>query len=77
VHGERPRDELTMEIDESNEGLYLFLVRWSGPVCYSSDLDQIHFDLIVRDDDPKILNPSFLKLVFLRSKIELVSTHPI
>jgi hypothetical protein len=43
----KTRDELMIEIDESNKGLHLLLVSWSGPVCYSSDLDQIYFDLIV------------------------------
>jgi hypothetical protein len=71
------RDELMIEIDESDEGLYLFLVCQSGPVCYSSDLDQIHFNLIVQDDDPQILNPSFFELTFLRLEIELVLMHPI
>jgi hypothetical protein len=69
--------ELTIEIYESDKGLHLFLVHWSGPVCYSSNLDWIHFNLIVQDDDPQILNPSFFELAFLRSKIELVFTHPI
>jgi hypothetical protein len=67
-HGAKTRDESTIEIDESNEGLHLFLVRWSGPVCHSSDLDQIHFDLIVRDDDPQRLNLSFFELAFLGAK---------
>jgi hypothetical protein len=40
-------DESTIEIDESNEGLHLLLVGQSGLVCYSSNLDRIHFDLIV------------------------------
>jgi hypothetical protein len=40
-------DELVMEIDESDKGLHLLLVSWSGPVCYSSDLNWIYFDLIV------------------------------
>jgi hypothetical protein len=71
------RDESTIEVDKSNKGLHLLLVSWSGPVCHSSDLDQIHFDLIVQNDDPKVLNPSYFELTFLRSKIELVFTHPI
>jgi hypothetical protein len=30
---------------------YLLLVSQSGLVCYSSDLDWIHFDLVVQDDN--------------------------
>jgi hypothetical protein len=71
------RDESMIEIDESEKGLHLFLVHWSGPVCHSSDLDKIHFDLIVQDDDPQTLNLSFFELAFLRSKIELLFIHPI
>jgi hypothetical protein len=41
------RDESMIEVDESDKGLYLLLVSWSGPVCYSSDLNWIHFNLIV------------------------------
>jgi hypothetical protein len=41
------RDESMIEIDESDKGLHLFLIHWSGPVCYSSDLNWIYFNLIV------------------------------
>jgi hypothetical protein len=70
-------DELMIEIDESDKRLHLLLASRSGPVYHSSDLDQIHFNLIVRDDDPQILNLSFFELTFLGSKIELVFAHPI
>jgi hypothetical protein len=36
-----------VEIDKTDEGLHLLLVGWSRPVCYTCDLDRIHFDLIV------------------------------
>jgi hypothetical protein len=39
--------ELTVEVDKSNEGLYLLLVRWGRPVCYTCDLDRIYFGLVV------------------------------
>jgi hypothetical protein len=41
------RDESIIEINESNEGLHILLGSQSGPVCYASNLDWIHFDLIV------------------------------
>jgi hypothetical protein len=40
-------DEATIEVDESNKGVHLLLVSWSGPVCHFSTLDWIHFNLIV------------------------------
>jgi hypothetical protein len=42
-----PRDRLMVEVYETDKGLHLLLVSWSGPVCYTSDLDRIHFDLIM------------------------------
>jgi hypothetical protein len=60
-----PRDKLTVEIDETDEGLHLLLVRCSRPVCYTSNLDRIHFDIIVQDDNLQILNLSFLNSHFL------------
>jgi hypothetical protein len=74
---QKTRDESTIEIDESDEGLHLLLVCWGGPVNHSSNLDWIHFDLIVQDNDPQILNLSFFELTFLRSKIESMFMHPI
>jgi hypothetical protein len=43
----KTRDESAIEIDESDEGLHLFLVCQSRPVCYFSDLGWVYFDLIV------------------------------
>jgi hypothetical protein len=72
-----PRDRLMVEVDKSNKGLHLLLISWSRPVCYTSDLYRIHFDLIMQEDNPQVLNPSVLKLTLLRSKIEFMLTHSV
>jgi hypothetical protein len=69
---EEPRDKLTVEVYETDEGLHLLLVSCSGPVCYTSDLDRIYFNLIMQDNNPQILNSSLLKVTLLGLKIELV-----
>jgi hypothetical protein len=72
-----PRDKSTVEIDKSDEGLHLLLVSQSGPVCYTSNLDRIYFDLVVQDDNSQILNLSLLELTLLRSKIKVALMHSV
>jgi hypothetical protein len=45
-----------MEVDETDEGLHLFLVRWGVPVHYTSDLELC-----------KMMMPRYLILVFSNS----------
>jgi len=43
-------DELSVEVGESEEGLYFLLVRQGGPLSNASDLDEVHCDGVMGDD---------------------------
>jgi hypothetical protein len=71
----QPRDKSTVEVDKTNKGLHFLLVSWGGPVCYTSNLDRIYFDLIVQDDHTQVLGPSLLELALIRLKKEFMLAH--
>ena len=50
----------------------LFPVLRSGPFRDSGDLGGVHLDVVVGDDDSKVLDPSLFKLAFLCSEVEFV-----
>ena len=65
-------DEPSVEVGESEEGLYFFLVHWSGPLSNASDLDQVHRDRVVRDDHSEVLDRGFLEFALVGTEVELM-----
>ena len=65
-------DEPSIEVGESEEGLYLLLVRRSGPLGDTGNLDWIHRDGVVGDDDSEVLNRGFLEFAFVGTEVELM-----
>jgi len=65
-------DELSVEVGESEEGLYFLLTRRSRPLGNASDLDWIHCDGVMRDDHSEVLDCGFLELAFVRTEVELM-----
>src|SRR5580693_131548 len=60
-------DEPAVEIGEAHEGLHLFLGRGHRPLRDSRDLDRIHFDTVMGDDDTEVLDTGLLKLALVVS----------
>ena len=62
-------NESVVEVDEADERLHLLLASRSGSFGDTSDFDRIHFDLVVRDDHPKVLDALLLEFAFLCPKV--------
>lgn len=58
-----------VEISKSEEGLYFPFIRRASCSCY---FYQIHFNLVLQDNQPQVLDPSFLKLAFFGPEVQLV-----
>jgi len=57
--------ELPIEVHKAKEGLDLLYLCQGRPFCDSTDLCQIHGDMVFQDDQSKVLNLLLLKLTFL------------
>ena len=65
-------DEPSIEVGEPKEGLHLLLVRQSGPLGDTGDLDWIHRDGVVGDDDSEVLDRGFLEFAFVGTEVKLM-----
>jgi hypothetical protein len=65
-------DELSVEVDKTNEGLDLLFVGRGRPFRYTSYLHWVHFDLVVQDDNAEVFNASFFELALLVSEVQLM-----
>ncbi|KIM34746.1 hypothetical protein M413DRAFT_436308, partial [Hebeloma cylindrosporum] len=68
-------DEPTVEVRKAQEGLNLLLVGRCRPLLNASDLNQVHRDAILRDDNAEVLDGGFLELALLWFKVQLVLPH--
>ena len=69
--GEVP-DEATVEVDKAYEGLYVSPVLRGGPIVDSSNLNRVHLDLVLRDDQSEVLNLFPIELTLLWAEKQLV-----
>jgi len=58
-------DELPIEVHKAKEGLNLLYLCRGRPFCDSTDLHQIHGNMVFQDDQSKVLNLLLLELAFL------------
>ena len=65
-------DEPSIEVGEPEEGLHLLLVRRSGPLGDTGNLDWIHRDGVVGDDDSEVFDRGFLEFAFVGTEVELM-----
>ena len=65
-------DEPSIEVGEPEEGLHLLLVRRSRPFGDTGNLDWIHRDGVMGDDDSEVLNRGFLEFAFVRAEVKLM-----
>ena len=55
----------TVEVDEAYESLHVSLVLWGGLLANSSNLNRVHLDLVLRDDQSEVLDPAPMELALL------------
>ena len=65
-------DEPSIEVGESEEGLHLLLVRRSGPLGDAGNLDLIHRDGVVGDDDSEVFDRSLLEFAVVGTEVKLM-----
>jgi len=61
-------DEATVEIDEAYESLHVSPVLWDGPIADFGNLNRVHLDLVLRDDQSEVLNLLLMELTLLRTE---------
>src|SRR4029077_680140 len=59
-------DEPVVEVDEPQEGLYLFDLGWGWPVQNSADLHGVHRDAPFGDDELEVFDSRPFELALLR-----------
>ena len=65
-------DEPAVEVGEAHEGLHLLLGHGYWPLHDSSNLDRVHLNMILGDDDAEVHNMCLLKIAFVMLQIEFV-----
>ena len=64
-YGREVLDEATVEVNEAYEGLHISLVLWDRPLVDSSNLNRVHCNLVLGDDQPKVFNLLPVELTLL------------
>ena len=64
-YGREILDKVTVEINKAYESLHVSLVLWGGPITDSSNFNRVYFDLVLRDDQSKVLNLLLMELTLL------------
>jgi len=67
-YGREVLDEATVEVNEAYEGLHVSLALWSGPLADSGNLNRVHRNRVLRDDQPKVFNLLPVELALLRTE---------
>src|SRR3981189_2974555 len=71
------RNESSVEVDKTDEGLDLLFVGRGRPLRHTSYFYWVHFDLVVRDDNAEVFDVGFFKLTLLVSEVQLVFSQPL
>jgi hypothetical protein len=69
---QKVRNESSVEVDETDEGLDLRFVGRGRQLQHTGYLHWVHFDLGVQDDNAKVFDASFFELALLMSEVQLV-----
>jgi len=65
-YGQEISDEAPVEVNKAYESLYVSLVLQDGPVTDFSNFNRVHLDLVLRDDQSKVLNLLSIELTLLQ-----------
>jgi len=58
-------DEVTVEVNEAYEGLYVSLVLWGRLLADSSNFNRVHHNLVLQDDQSEVFNLLPMELALL------------
>jgi len=61
-------DKATVEVDEAYESLYVSPVLRGGSIVDSGNLNRVHLNLVLRDDQSEVLNPLLIELTLLQAE---------
>ena len=64
-YGREVLDEVTVEVNKAYEGLYVSLALWGGPLADSGNLNRVHCNRVLQDDQPKVFNLLPVELALL------------
>ena len=67
-YGREVLNEATVEVDETYESLYISLVLRNGPLVDSGDLNRVHCNLVLRDDQSQVFNLLPVEFTLLRTE---------
>ena len=61
-------DKSTVKVNEAYEGLHVSPVLWGGPLADSGNLNQVHLDFVLQDDQSKVLDLAAMELALLQAE---------
>ena len=64
-YGREVLNEAMVEVDKTYESLYISLVLRDGPLADSGDLNRVHRNLVLRDDQSQVFNLLPVEFTFL------------
>ena len=64
-YGREVLNEVMVEVDETYESLYISLVFQDGPLVDSGNLNRVHHNLVLRDDQSEVFNLLLVEFTFL------------
>ena len=67
-YGREVLDEVTVEVNEAYEGLHVSSALWGGPLADSGNLNRVHRNRVLRDDQPEVFNLLLVELALLRTE---------
>ncbi|KIM45023.1 hypothetical protein M413DRAFT_66133, partial [Hebeloma cylindrosporum] len=68
-------DEPMIEIRKAQEGLNFLLVGQCRPLLYAGDLNWVHRDTVLQDDDTEVFDGDLLEFALLWFEVQLVLLH--
>jgi len=57
-----------VEVDETYERLYISPVLWNGPLADSGDLNRVHRNFVLQDDQSQVFNLLPVEFTFLQTE---------
>ena len=67
-YGREVLDEAMVEVNEAYKGLHVSPALWGGPLVDSGNLNRVHRNRVLRDDQPKVFNLLPVELALLRTE---------
>ena len=59
---------MTVKVNKACESLYISPVLWGEPIADSGNFNRVHLDLVLQDDQSKVLNLLLMELTLLQAE---------